>query len=78
MTDEELVKALRLLAFVHNDGAITQAADRIEQLERQLNDLLRAARDVLHDLYHGNGLEGLYMRRDRLADTIEKITGGGT
>jgi hypothetical protein len=38
MTDEELVKALRLLAFVHNDGAITQAADRIEQLQQALKD----------------------------------------
>ena len=32
MTDEELCKALKLLAFLHNDGAMTQAADRIEQL----------------------------------------------
>lgn len=36
MSDEELVKALRLLAFVHNDGAITQAADHIEALTEQL------------------------------------------
>jgi hypothetical protein len=36
MTDEELVKALKLLAFVHNDGAMTQAADRIEALTEQL------------------------------------------
>jgi len=47
MTDEELVKALRVLAFVHNDGAITQAADRIEQLinlNEALVELLDTAR----------------------------------
>ena len=38
MTDEELCKALKLLAFVHNDGAMTQAADRIEQLQQALKE----------------------------------------
>jgi hypothetical protein len=42
MTDEELVKALKLLAFVHNDGAITQAADRIEALTAKLAKAVEA------------------------------------
>jgi hypothetical protein len=40
MTDEELCKALKLLAFLHNDGAMTQAADRIEALTEQLEQLV--------------------------------------
>jgi hypothetical protein len=39
MSDEELCKALKLLAFLHNDGAMTQAADRIEAL-LNLNEAL--------------------------------------
>jgi hypothetical protein len=42
MTDEELVNALKLLAFVHNDGAITQAADRIEALTAELAKVVEA------------------------------------
>ena len=36
MSDEELCKALKLLAFLHNDGAMTQAALRIEALKREV------------------------------------------
>jgi hypothetical protein len=39
MSDKELCKALKLLAFLHNDGAMTQAADRIEAL-LNLNEAL--------------------------------------
>jgi hypothetical protein len=46
MSDKELVKALKLLAFVHNDGAITQAALRIELLATT-NEQLVAINEAL-------------------------------
>ena len=45
MSDEELCRALRLLAFHYNDGAPSQAADRIEQLAAT-NEKLKARLDL--------------------------------
>jgi hypothetical protein len=46
MTDEALCKALKLLAFLHNDGAMTQAADRIEALTAENERLERVVKDI--------------------------------
>jgi hypothetical protein len=45
MSDEELCRALRLLAFQYNDGAPSQAADRIEELAAT-NEKLKARLDL--------------------------------
>lgn len=37
--------------------------------------LVYAAKMVMHDLHHGNGLEGLYANRDRLDAALRAIGG---
>ena len=62
MTDEELCRTLRLLAFQYNDGAPSQAADRIEELEaenarlRSENELLQEGVTAAHFMGYRDGL----------------------
>lgn len=41
----------------------------------QIKALVYAAKMVMHDLHHGNGLEGLYENRDRLDAALRAIGG---
>jgi hypothetical protein len=71
MTDEELCKALKLLAFLHNDGAMTQAADRIEALTAKVKLM-----DDL-DVINGEKIEALTAKmaeaEAKLAKAVEEL-----
>lgn len=41
----------------------------------EVRTLIYAARVVMHDLQHGNGLEGLYKNRDRLEVALSAFEG---
>jgi hypothetical protein len=91
MSDEELVKALKLLAFVHNDGAITQAALRIEALTAKLAKAVEALREIASEAsvtVHTHNRGGINYTRmykdwrklavkriDKARDTLAEIEG---
>ena len=41
----------------------------------EVRALIYAAKAVMHDLHHGNGLEGLYKNRDRLDAALSAFEG---
>ena len=69
MSDKELVKALRLLAFVHSYGAMTQAADRIEALTKERDEAMQ----LLQTLSNMNGdlSRDMYKTKLLLAKAVE-------
>ena len=81
MTDNELCRALRLLAFQYSDGAPSQAADRIEELEAKLAKAVDALRNVVeeYDLFRKDEYErGLSPLDDEIHDartTLAELEG---
>lgn len=58
----------------HDHTRATPALDAAA-MTPDVRALIYAAKAVMHDLHHGNGLEGLYENRDRLEAALRAFGG---